>query len=129
MSARPRPGTDLFCATARAVGVRRHLGPTVVIGTDAPQITRADIAAAFAALKRHDAVIGPAADGGYWLLGLARPAPAGLFDGVRWSHAQTRSDLEARLARCGLQKIAYLRALRDIDEAGDLAALRKDRRS
>jgi glycosyltransferase A (GT-A) superfamily protein (DUF2064 family) len=96
--------------------------PTLVIGADAPQVTRADIAAAFKALKRHDAVIGPAEDGGYWLLGLNAPAPAGLFDGVRWSHAQTRGDLEARMAALGLARIAHLRTLRDVDEAGDLKA-------
>ena len=100
-------------------------GATIVIGTDAPQITRADIAAAFSALKRHDAVIGPAEDGGYWLLGLARPAPPGLFDGVRWSHAETRADLEARLAACGLTRIARLRGLRDVDHAADLGALKR----
>ncbi|MGX6646996.1 TIGR04282 family arsenosugar biosynthesis glycosyltransferase [Maricaulaceae bacterium MS644] len=103
--------------------------PTLVIGTDAPQITRGDIARAFAALKRHDAVIGPAEDGGYWLLGLARPAPAGLFDAIRWSHGRTRADLEARLAAFGLSRIARLRRLRDVDHADDLGAMkREDRR-
>ncbi|MFW5661418.1 MAG: TIGR04282 family arsenosugar biosynthesis glycosyltransferase, partial [Oceanicaulis sp.] len=101
-------------------------GGTLVIGTDAPQVTRADIAAAFRLLKRHDAVIGPAADGGYWLFGLARPAPPGLFDGVRWSHAETRADLKARLHVFGLARIAHLRTLRDVDHAADLAALNRD---
>jgi len=101
---------------------------TVVIGTDAPRITRADIAAAFAALSRHDAVIGPAADGGYWLFGLARPAPAGLFDGVRWSHARTRADLAARLSALGLFRTALLRPLRDVDHADDLVALKREER-
>lgn len=103
--------------------------PALVIGTDAPQITRGDIARAFAALKRHDAVVGPAEDGGYWLLGLARPAPADLFDAIRWSSAHTRDDLEARLAAFGLSRIARLRPLRDVDHADDLVAMkRKDRR-
>ncbi|MEQ8435474.1 MAG: TIGR04282 family arsenosugar biosynthesis glycosyltransferase [Oceanicaulis sp.] len=103
--------------------------PTLVIGTDAPQITRRDIARAFAALRRHDAVIGPAEDGGYWLLGLARPAPPGLFHAIRWSHAETRADLEARLAAFGLSRIARLRPLRDVDHADDLVAMkREDRR-
>ncbi|PWE17630.1 hypothetical protein DDZ18_08185 [Marinicauda salina] len=97
-------------------GCRR---PTVVIGSDAPGVTRADIAAAFAALRRHDAVIGPAEDGGYWLLGLKAPAPAGLFDGVRWSHSGTRGDVERNLARFGMSW-THLRTLADIDEADDL---------
>ena len=93
---------------------------TVIIGADAPQVTRADIAAAFKALKTHDAVIGPAEDGGYWLLGLNAPAPAGLFNGVRWSHGRTRADLETRMRALGLTRIHHLRTLRDVDEAGDL---------
>ena len=121
LSRLPQGGGDLGARQARMlVG-----GATIVVGTDAPQITRADIAAAFRALKRHDAVIGPAEDGGYWLLGLARPAPPGLFDGVRWSHAETRADLEARLAACGLTRIARLRGLRDVDHAADLGALKR----
>jgi len=64
-------------------------------------------------------VIGPAEDGGYWLLALNGPAPRGLFDGVRWSHRETCSDLEARLTASGLS-IARLRTLRDVDEVEDL---------
>lgn len=98
-------------------------GPVCIIGTDAPQVSRADIAEAFTALKRHDAVIGPAEDGGYWLLALNAPAPAGLFHGVRWSHPRTRADLTAQLTARGLGSIAQLRSLRDIDEAADLRAV------
>lgn len=109
-------GGDLGARQARAFEGR---GPVCVIGTDAPGVTRGDIAQAFARLKRHDAVIGPAEDGGYWLLALNGPAPRGLFEGVRWSHGETRADLEGRLAACGLS-IVRLRTLRDVDEAGDL---------
>ena len=109
-------GGDLGARQARAFEGR---GPVCVIGTDAPDVTRGDIAQAFARLKRHDAVIGPAEDGGYWLLALNGPAPRGLFEGVRWSHGETRADLEGRLAASGLS-IVRLRTLRDVDEAGDL---------
>ena len=47
-------------------------GPVVIVGTDVPGITPALIAAAFRRLGRHDAVFGPAADGGYWLVGMRR---------------------------------------------------------
>lgn len=113
---------DLGKRQGRLLGALR--GPAAVVGTDSPDMRRADIAAAFRMLGRSDAVIGPAADGGYWLLALRAPAPAGLFDGVRWSHPETRADLEARLGACGLTRIAHLRTLRDIDTADDLAALR-----
>jgi rSAM/selenodomain-associated transferase 1 len=103
--------------------------PTLVIGTDAPQITRGDIARAFGTLKRHDAVIGPAEDGGYWLLGLARPAPSGLFEAIRWSTARTRADLEVRLAAFGFSRIARLRPLRDVDHADDLGAMKREERT
>ncbi len=110
---------DLGARQARAFAAR---GPVCVIGTDAPQARRSDIAAAFRALRRSDAVIGPAEDGGYWLLALHAPAPRALFDDIRWSHAETRADLEGRLSACGLTRILHLRALRDIDVAEDLRA-------
>ena len=97
-----------------------HRAPVCVIGSDAPQITRADIAAAFSGLKRHDAVIGPAEDGGYWLLALNGPAPEGLLDGMRWSHEETRNDLERQLSLHGMERVRLLRRLRDVDEASDL---------
>lgn len=102
---------------ARQARVFASGGLTAVIGTDAPDITRRDVARAFALLKRHDAVIGPASDGGYWLLALEGPPPRGLFEGIRWSSADTRSDLEARLRERGLARIAHLRELADVDEA------------
>ncbi len=118
MARQPQGGGDLGARQARVfAGVR---GPVCVIGTDAPEVARADIARAFNALKRADAVIGPAEDGGYWLLALRAPAPAGLFEGIRWSHAETRADLERRLERFGLTHIHHLRRLRDIDVVEDL---------
>lgn len=110
-------GGDLGERQAR---VFAHRAPVCVIGSDAPQITRSDIAAAFSALKRHDAVIGPAEDGGYWLLALNGPAPEGLFDCMRWSHEETRTDLLRQLSLHGLERVKQLRALRDVDEASDL---------
>lgn len=115
-------GGDLGARQARVFASARpaRRRPVIVIGTDAPQITRADIAGALRLLKRHDAVIGPAEDGGYWLLALNAPAPPGVFEGVRWSHPRTREDLEARLRAHAMARIAHLRTLRDVDEAGDL---------
>ena len=112
-------GGDLGARQARAFSRR---GPTLVIGTDAPDVAAADIAAGFAALKRHDAVIGPADDGGYWLIGLNAPAPRGLFEAVRWSTPDACADVEANLRAAGLARIARLKTLRDIDEASDLKA-------
>ena len=61
-------------------------GPVIIIGSDAPGVTRALIAQGFAKLRGSDAVFGPADDGGYWLIGMARRRCApNLFNQVRWS--------------------------------------------
>lgn len=98
-------------------------GPAVIIGTDSPQVEPPDIAAAFYALRDHDAVFGPADDGGYWLVGLARRRPApGLFEGVRWSTATALADSMASLPAAF--RTALLQPLTDVDSAADLTALR-----
>ena len=95
-------------------------GPAIIIGTDVPHITASDIAQAFSALEGANAVIGPAVDGGYWLIGLrnARKHPA-LFDGVRWSTSHSLQDTLATL-RGG--PVAFLKTRRDVDTAADLAS-------
>lgn len=95
-------------------------GPVVIVGADIPGITRAHIARAFQALGRHDAVIGPAPDGGYWAIGLRRTGavPARLFHGVRWSSENAMADTLATLTD---QRIATLPVLADVDVAADLS--------
>lgn len=94
-------------------------GPVCVIGGDIPGVTRTHVARAFAALGSHDAVFGPAPDGGYWLVGLkrVRTIPAGLFDGVRWSSQTTLSD---SIASLGGHRVALVDTLRDVDDIRDL---------
>lgn len=96
-------------------------GPTVVIGTDCPQVNAADIAQAFEALRRSSFVFGPASDGGFWLMGALGPLRPQTFDGVRWSSEHTLSDMRARVG-----DIKTLRTLTDVD---DLAALKASRGS
>lgn len=95
-------------------------GPLVIVGADIPGVTRARVWSAFRALGRADAVVGPAEDGGYWLIGLKRVprrAPAGLFAGVRWSSADALADTRATL---GGLRVAQVARLRDVDTAADL---------
>jgi hypothetical protein len=93
-------------------------GPAVIIGTDVPHIAPAHVAAAFRLLGRHDAVFGPAADGGYWLVGLKRcPRLLRPFDGVRWSTAHALSDTLANLRGLSIGTVA---TLTDVDTATDL---------
>jgi rSAM/selenodomain-associated transferase 1 len=94
-------------------------GPVVIVGSDIPDIARALVADAFAALGRHDAVIGPADDGGYWLIGLRRrPRVVEIFDNVRWSGEHARADTLWNLTRAGLS-LATLPVLGDIDTYED----------
>ena len=98
-------------------------GPVTIVGADIPGLTRAHVAQAFAALGRYDAVLGPASDGGYWLIGLSRrPPPVGLFRGVRWSSPQAMADT---LRTLGGLRVATLETLADVDDAADLAAFRR----
>ncbi len=92
-------------------------GPAVLIGSDIPGVAARHIAAAFAALRRHDAVFGPAEDGGYWLVGLsAGHRPSKAFDGVRWSSEHALADSRASL---GDSRIALVETLFDVDNAAD----------
>lgn len=94
-------------------------GPVVLIGSDIPGIRRDMIARAFRLLGDHDAVFGPAADGGYWLVGLKRrPRFIDPFRNVRWSTAHALADTQANLN--GL-KIALIETLEDIDDGPSFA--------
>jgi rSAM/selenodomain-associated transferase 1 len=92
-------------------------GPAIIFGSDIPGISADEIAQGFKMLGRNDAVIGPAMDGGYWLIGLKRfPRIVRPFDNVRWSGPQALEDTMRNLA--GL-KVGHLAARRDIDTCDD----------
>ncbi len=97
-------------------------GPIVVVGADIPGITPDLIDRAFRALGDHDAVFGPAEDGGYWLVGLKRShrTPPGFMQGVRWSSDHTYTDTVATLPADW--RIARIEPLPDIDTLADLRA-------
>ncbi len=89
----------------------------VVIGSDCPDISVADVQDAWDALRRADVVLGPATDGGYWLLGLRAPQPA-LLQNMEWS---TSTVLAETLARCKASRlrVRQLRELSDVDTIED----------
>ncbi|WP_428528689.1 TIGR04282 family arsenosugar biosynthesis glycosyltransferase [Pseudorhodoplanes sp.] len=94
-------------------------GPVCVIGTDIPAIRIEDIRAAFRSLGNHDAVFGPAEDGGFWLVGLRRrPRLASPYEGVRWSRADTLACVEANLRHLVLARTTRHH---DVDTGVDLA--------
>jgi rSAM/selenodomain-associated transferase 1 len=96
-------------------------GRAVLIGTDAPELDAAVLRAAADALSTHDAVIAPAHDGGYALIGLRRAEPR-LFDAMPWSTAQVMAITRERLHQAGL-RWHELPTLHDIDEPADLVHL------
>jgi hypothetical protein len=93
-------------------------GPALLIGMDTPQVTREQLTVDW---QGADAVFGPAADGGFWALGLRVPDPA-LLRGVPMSTARTGAIQRARLVAAGL-RVADLPRLRDVDTAADAVAV------
>lgn len=98
--------------------------PVCIIGGDIPCVQPDHIERAFRALGDHDAVFGPATDGGYWLVGAKRGSslPSGAFDSVRWS---TPHALEDSVATFTGRKVAFCDQLFDIDTQDDLNNLRR----
>lgn len=117
----PQGPGDLGARMARVMRSRPP-GPVCIVGGDIPGITRAHLARAFASLGRHDAVFGPAPDGGYWLIGLkrTRAIPAAFLQDVRWS---TRHALADSCATLPDSRIGLVDTLRDVDTADDLRAV------
>jgi len=93
----------------------------VVVGTDAPELSPALIAAAFARLASHDLVLGPTLDGGYYLVGLGRRAPE-IFHGIPWGTDQVLARTLERAGGAGLTT-ALLDPLSDVDVPADLVQL------
>jgi hypothetical protein len=103
-----------FRAFAR--GARR----VAIVGTDVPALDRRVVLDAFAALADAEVVLGPAHDGGYYLIALREPRPE-LFRGVSWSTSAVLAETVERAGAAGLE-VALLPRLRDLDTLADLRA-------
>jgi len=112
---------DLGERLARAFAVSFQEGATVVviIGTDCPGLTAGLLGRAFDGLRGNPVVFGPAADGGYYLVGMTRMVPE-LFRDVAWGTERVLGDSLGIVARVGLNA-ALLDRLEDIDRPEDLA--------
>lgn len=123
------PGIEVVPQTAGGLDERLAAafagceGPTLLVGMDTPQICPALLAPALAvdAWADCDAYLGPAADGGFWALGLAVPDPR-LLRGVPMSTAHTGAFQRQRLLDAGL-RVRRLPVLRDVDTAADAHAV------
>ena len=128
-------GGNLGCRMHRQLqqGFAQGFEQVVLIGSDLPDLHSADLEQAFALLEQHDLVLGPAADGGYWLIGITRQglqrSGAALFSGIPWSSDQVLSLSLQRAAQRGLT-LALLRQQSDLDGRSALEPwllLRRDR--
>jgi rSAM/selenodomain-associated transferase 1 len=118
---RVQPAGDLGVRMVAAVADACASGGTLVIGTDCPALTAAGLRAATEALAASDVVLVPAEDGGYVLIGLARPQPA-LFVGVDWGSAAVAEQTRAR-AQAARLSLYEFPPLWDVDRGEDLARL------
>jgi len=124
---RDRFGVVLMAQCAGDLGTRMHHAlraslargrPAVLVGTDCPDLDADYLCASASALGANDVVIGPAADGGYVLIGLARDAD--LFSGMAWSTPQVFACTRERVALQGL-RMHELPERFDVDTADDYA--------
>ncbi|HZI19720.1 MAG TPA: TIGR04282 family arsenosugar biosynthesis glycosyltransferase [Pyrinomonadaceae bacterium] len=101
-------------------------GPVLLLGADSPTLPPRYLAAAVEALASGgaDAALGPTDDGGYYLVGLRRPAP-GLFEGVEWSTPRAYEQTARNAARLSL-RLAELPRWYDVDTPADLERLRRE---
>ena len=126
-TARPQGGGDLGARLQRAFESAFASGAerVVIVGSDCPAVKAADIRTAWKELKSHDLVVGPAVDGGYWLIGLRAPQPE-LFREIAWSSEQVLGQTLQRARTLGL-RIQLLRILTDIDTEEDWNAHVRER--
>jgi rSAM/selenodomain-associated transferase 1 len=139
----PTPDHPFFQDCCQTYGVRLHLQEgndlggrmahafeetlkesttAVLIGTDCPGLSAKDLKMAFEALQHgFDAVLGPAEDGGYVLIGLRRPVPE-LFVNMPWGSERVLSETRVRLQALGL-RFSELAEHWDVDRPEDLMRL------
>jgi rSAM/selenodomain-associated transferase 1 len=128
---RTRCGVTLHSQPDGDLGARMHAaataagGPVLVIGTDCPALDADRLHLAAATLRNYDAVVIPAEDGGYVLIGLLRPPPAELFADIEWSTESVMSETRKRLQTLTLTW-RELPTLWDNDRPEDLERLRRE---
>jgi len=123
-----QPAGDLSVRTrqAFAAAFRNQARQVVAFGSDVPALSTDLLHQALAGLREHDVVLGPAADGGYYLIGMKRDRPE-LFAGIDWGTARACAQTRAAIDRQGLS-VTELPTLSDVDLPEDASALRADPR-
>ena len=108
-------GHRMWCALRDGLEVASQ---ACVVGTDVPDLDAGLVEDSFDALSQADVVIGPAADGGYYLMALQRPIPE-LFEDIPWSTPEVL-DRTLEVARGLGLRVCTLKTLRDVDTVADL---------
>ncbi len=126
-----RQGVRLLDQVGEDLGQRMHrtfvdlfargYKQVIIVGTDVPTLPLSVYQEAFAMLGRSDVVLGPALDGGYYLIGLKQPAEK-LFTGVPWSTDQVLAVTQQQAKQLGLS-VGLTTAWRDVDALADLQSL------
>lgn len=111
-------GFDERLAAAHADALAATGAPTVQVGMDTPQLTAAILGEVAGLLADHDAVLGRADDGGWWVLALTDPAAAAALTGVPMSTPTTYDDTLGALRAAGLD-VGATNELTDVDTADD----------
>jgi uncharacterized protein len=114
-------GQRLAHAHADAAGP----GPTVQVGMDTPQLTALHLHGVAEAARTGDAVLGPAADGGWWVLALSDPSAAAVLAGVPMSRPDTFAATRAALVAAG-QTVRVGAGLTDVDTVEEAASVAAD---
>ena len=126
----PQPAGDMGERIAAALRLALEgRQSAILIGSDTPQLPAEVIHEAFRALGAADLVVGPASDGGFYLIGLTRAsALSGLFDGIEWSTGSVLAKLVANARLLDLT-VQLLEEFTDIDDARSLEAALRDHRT
>lgn len=115
-------GQRLTRATDRAF--QEGAGGLILLGADSPTLPTDYLTQAAGSLSKHDAVLGPCDDGGYYLLGLRQPLPA-LFECIDWGGDQVADQTRRRAAAAGID-LQELPTWYDLDRVDDLARAARD---
>jgi glycosyltransferase A (GT-A) superfamily protein (DUF2064 family) len=118
----PQRGATFGERLARAHLALDGQGPTVQIGMDTPQVLASDLRAVAASVDLGNTVLGPAPDGGWWVLGVPEPTAAAGLAGVPMSTHRTYRLTRDALMAAG-QRVTRARSLRDVDTVADAEAV------
>jgi len=123
-SFRAQNGVDLGRRMARSVddAIADRCARVVIVGTDSPTLPTRIVEEAFEALGRVDVVLGPAEDGGYYLVGCTRPLPE-IFQNISWGTGAVLKETRERLVRASIP-FELLPPWYDVDTPSDLERLR-----